>query len=201
MIHPHTALRHIGEDMGMGVFATRDIPCGTFIVVRDPFDLIMSRETYENLPHAQRAAMETHMYCDPDGSLVLSWDHAKYMNHNCAPNTMMTGYGLEVVVRDIAAGEEITTEYGLLNVQEPYELCCGCPDCRERLRLDDLETHCAGWDRTVHRALLAARQVDQPLWEVLPPHRRDMIRSLWKGTAEYASLRVLKWNGGCGCNG
>jgi D-alanine-D-alanine ligase len=53
------------------------------------------------------------------------------MNHSCAPNT---GYrGLDVVaLRSIAAGEELTLDYGLmLNEESASFTCqCGAPSCR-----------------------------------------------------------------------
>ena len=193
MIHPHTMVRTVSPVIGNGVFATRDIPMGTIVVVRDRFDACLSKKDFEALPSVVREAMETYMYHDRHGRLVLSWDHARYMNHNCCPNTMMTDYRLEVAVRDIRAGEEVTTEYGLLNIQEPYPICCGCPDCREHLRLDDIDRYGDAWDGLVKKALLAAPDLPQPLWDVLAPEARDKVLALRHDPNRYSSVKNLKW--------
>ncbi|MBG0791620.1 MAG: SET domain-containing protein [Desulfovibrionaceae bacterium] len=193
MIHPHTTVQAVSPTIGNGVFATRDIPMGTIVVVRDRFDACLSRTDFFALPSVVRDAMETYMYHDRDGRLVLSWDHARYMNHNCCPNTMMTGYHLEIAVRDIHAGEEITTEYGLLNIQEPYDIHCGCPNCRHRLRLDDIDSYGDQWDRQIKRALLAVPKQEQPLWDILEPKAREKVLELQHDPDSYFSVKNLKW--------
>ena len=52
-------------------------------------------------------------------------------NHSCAPNARYAGLDV-VAVRDIAAGEELTLDYGeLLNEEaEPFHCRCGAPGCR-----------------------------------------------------------------------
>lgn len=193
MIHPNTRVLSGDPAIGAGVFATAPIPRGTIVVVRDRFDVTMSREAFFALPAPQRAAMETYMYHDKCGNLVLSWDHARYMNHNCHPTTMMTDYGLEIAVRDIAAGEELTTEYGLLNIQEPYAICCGCVDCREHLRLDDIDVYGREWDERVHESLKRIPSVDQPLLPLLLGEARVRLEDFLAGRAGYSSVRNLKW--------
>jgi hypothetical protein len=145
------------------------------------------------LPESQREAMETYMYHDKCGNLVLSWDHARYMNHNCHPTTMMTDYDFEIAVRDIAAGEELTTEYGLLNIQEPYAICCGCEDCREHLRLDDIDVYGEQWDRRIRESLARIQMVDQPLLPLLTDGARARLEDFLAGRSGYSSVRNLKW--------
>jgi hypothetical protein len=193
VIHPYTRVLSGDPAIGVGVFATHPIPRGTIVVVRDRFDLCLSREEFARLPAPQRETMETYLYHDKCGNLVLSWDHARYMNHNCHPNTMMTDYGLEIAVRDIGAGEEITTEYGLLNIQEPYAICCGCESCREHLRLDDIDVHAEVWDRLIRESLLRIPRVEQPLYDLLQGDQLDRIQALVSGQTDYSSVRNLKW--------
>ncbi len=193
MIHPYTAVRYVSPDIGVGVFATCAIPRGTIVVVRDPYDTCLSQEEFGLLPDPVRASMEIYMYHDKCGNLVLSWDHARYMNHNCRSNTMMTDYNLEIAIRDIAAGEELTTEYGLLNIQEPYEIHCGCQDCRKHLRLDDIDVHGDGWDLRIRESLLLVPEVEQPLLSLVGEADRARLDELLRGRAEYSSIRNLKW--------
>lgn len=193
MIHPHTRVRSGDPAIGVGVFATQPIPRGTVVVVRDRFDICLDREAFFGMPASVREAMETYMYHDKCGNLVLSWDHARYMNHNCHPTTMMTDYGLEIAVRDIDAGEELTTEYGLLNVQEPYAICCGCEDCRKRLRMDDIDVYCGCWDERIRESLARIPCVDQPLLPLLSGEARSRLDEFLSGRAAYSSVRNLKW--------
>lgn len=193
MIHPHTVIRTVSPVIGVGVFATRFIPRGTIVVVRDAFDLCMPHEQLDQLPPPIRERMETHMYHDRCGNLVLSWDHAKYMNHSCTSNTMMTDYNLEIAIRDIAPDEEVTTEYGLLNIQDPYEIHCGCTGCRRHLRLDDIEVYGERWDSFIQASLLLIPQVEQPLIELLDPDSRHRVDALLRGEEAYSSIRNLAW--------
>nr|WP_320049392.1 SET domain-containing protein [uncultured Desulfuromonas sp.] len=193
MIHPATTVRPVSPEIGNGVFATEFIPCGTLIVVKDCCDLSLSRSDFFALPEVLRQSLETFMYHDKHGQLVLGWDHAKYMNHSCCSNTMMTDYGVEVVVRDIAEGEEVTSEYGLLNVQDPYDLYCNCVHCRCALRLDDIDRYAPQWDEQILAALQRVELCAQPLWNLLDPQSQHEITSLRQAPELYRSVRGLKW--------
>lgn len=48
----------------------------------------------------------------------MCWDWGRYMNHSCAPNTLGLGPYADVAVRDIHPGEQLTCEYGMLNLTE-----------------------------------------------------------------------------------
>lgn len=193
MIHPDTIVKNVSPEIGNGVFAVRDIPAGTVVVVRDAYDLCISRDEFFSLPEMVRDSMETYVYHDREGQLILSWDHARFMNHSCCSNTMMTDYQLEIAVRDIRAGEQITTEYGLLNIQEPYELHCGCENCRGALRIDDIDVYGKQWDAQIKAALLAVPYVIQPLWDLLSQDIRDRIGALGQKPENYSSIMNLKW--------
>nr|WP_279593434.1 SET domain-containing protein [Pseudodesulfovibrio sp. S3-i] len=185
--------------IGVGVFATRPIPRGTIVVVRDKFDTCLTRDEFLRLPDPIRESMETYLYHDKCGNLVLSWDHARYMNHSCRSNTMMTDYNLEIAVRDIEAGEEITTEYGLLNIQDPYEIHCRCEGCREHLRLDDIDVHGDSWDSAIKTSLLRIIDCPQPLFDLLDHDSRSRIDALLQGIEAYSSIRNLKWRDVSAC--
>lgn len=193
MIHPDTTVRTVSPLLGNGVFATRDIPCGTVVVVRDEFDICLPYGEFRKLPDMVRESMETHVYHDKNGMLVLSWDHARFMNHSCSSNTMMTDYGLEIAIRDIQAGEQITTEYGLLNVQESYEIHCGCDGCRKRLHPEDIDKYGNVWDEMIKAALISIPDVPQPLWEMVNPDIKNRLEVLRFDTDQYSSVQNLKW--------
>jgi len=191
MIHPDTTIKTINPVIGKGVFALKDIPKGTIMVARDPFDIAINENDFLKLPPVLKNCMETYMYRDKNKNFVLSWDHAKYMNHSCCSNTMMTDYGLEITVKDIKAGEEITTEYGLLNIVESYEICCGCKNCRKILKTDDIETYGNVWDQIIMESLLLINKVEQPLIQIMGKDSINRIEQLVKNPELYSSVKNL----------
>jgi uncharacterized protein len=54
-----------------------------------------------------------------------------YVNHSCEPNVGFLGNVVLAAMRDIAEGEEITTDYALFDVSdEPMDCSCGAAGCR-----------------------------------------------------------------------
>jgi SET domain-containing protein len=54
-----------------------------------------------------------------------------FLNHSCEPNVGFLGNIVLVAMRDIAAGEELTTDYALFDMNdESMECTCGTPSCR-----------------------------------------------------------------------
>lgn len=193
MVHPQTAIRFVSEQIGLGVFATADIPKGTIIYVRDPLELRLSPHEFNGLPAAQKSAVEKYSYVDAQGNLIVSWDHAKYMNHSCECNTIGTAYGFEIAIRDIGAGEELTTEYGVLNIQLEYEIGCGCRQCRGMLRAGDIDRYHPVWDGWIVGALKQAARVPQPLVPVMDEATRAELDGYFAGKNEYRSILTRKW--------
>lgn len=192
MIHPSTIVKPVSPLIGNGVFATELLKKGTIVVVRDRFDIVLSQQEFSDLPEVYKASMETYLYHDKHGHLVLSWDHARYMNHSCSSNTMMTDYGFEIAVRDILPQEEITSEYGLLNIQEPYKLECGCQDCRVNLCCDDIDRYAEEWDCLIKESIKLVPYIEQPLISLL---NREVIDNIMRVVDDehYSSVRNLKW--------
>src|SRR5262245_7441225 len=118
MVHPDTELRFINETMGYGVFATLSIPKGTITWVRDNFDQTFKPGEVKLMEPAYQKIIEDYSYIDARGMIVLCWDHARYFNHSCAANCLAGGYDFELAIRDIRAGEELTDDYGTLNLRE-----------------------------------------------------------------------------------
>lgn len=125
MIHPDTIVRTVSPQLGNGVFAIRDIPRGTVVVVRDEFDICLPYEDFQKLPDMVRESMETHVFYNRDGILVLSWDDARFMNHSCCCNTMMTDYNLETAIRDIRSENRLLQNMGSLTCRPLMKLTVG----------------------------------------------------------------------------
>ena len=195
MIHPHTELRHVNPEIGVGVFATAPIPKGTLVYVKDALDIEISADQLAHLEPVSRKLAEKYAYIDERGVYIVSWDHAKYVNHRCACNTISTGYGFEIALRDIPSGEEITDDYGLFNISAPFAVSCGCSHCRHVVQASDIDRYADAWDAQVRDALPFVRAVSQPLWELIDPATLAALDGYLTGQQPYRSVRALKWNG------
>lgn len=55
-----------------------------------------------------------------------------FLNHSCDPNVGLAGNVVFVAMRDIHAGEELTTDYALFDDSDEQMTCgCGASRCRE----------------------------------------------------------------------
>ncbi|HEY9897932.1 MAG TPA: SET domain-containing protein [Pantanalinema sp.] len=163
MIHPSTELRHIDDRIGYGVFATAFIPRGTVIWALDAFDRVLSPGEVLALPDLLRAQVEKYAYVDAAGDFILCWDFGRYMNHSCRPSSRSVGEAFEIAVRDIQPGEQLTCEYGTLNMTGDFACACGAPGCRGSVSATDLDSLWGEWDREAAQAFRWALAVPQPL--------------------------------------
>lgn len=190
MIHPHTKVQRINEVIGLGVLATRPIPCGTVTWVKDPFDQSISPAEIAKLPALLDQTAETYCYLDHQGNYILCWDHAKYINHSFDSNCLLTPYGLEIAVRDIAAGEELTNDYGCFNIIAPFE---PCEENSERKIVcgDDLQHFHQEWDAQILAAVQKHRKVAQPMHELLDPSIWLELSSVAEGQTQLRSTATM----------
>lgn len=191
MIHPDTELRFVNHIIGRGVFATRFIPKGTLTYVQDRLEILIPPGDPRLNDPAYKDLIETYSFIDGNGVRIISWDNAKYVNHCCRCNTMSTGYGFEIAIRDIEAEEEITDEYGMFNFSYKMELSCENTPCRKVISGSDILTYYEEWDRKVTAALQEYLNVDQPLAPWLDPAvQNDLIEYLKTGK-NYRSVKKL----------
>lgn len=193
MIHPHTELRLISAEIGLGPVATRFIPKGTIAWVLDPFDIVMTPEQVQALtpPFAEIAGR--YAYLDPNGSSILCWDHARYMNHHCNPAVRGVTPTFQITVRDVQAGEELTCEYAECNI-DGLNCQCGAPNCRGVVRGEDLLQFGDEWEAEVRAALADSLTVPQPLWRyLLDP---EPARAVMEGRTPPLPMRDFYFPGG-----
>lgn len=192
MIHPDTELRFVSHEIGLGVFAKAPIPRGTLTYVPDELEIRVTPQRFKALPELLQEHVERYSYIDAHGVRVMSWDLAKYTNHACDPNTLSTGWGFEIALRDIAPGEEITDDYGLFNVPAPIRVACpNCAECRGFVRADDPLRLGDIWDHRVQTALDFVRAVDQPLWPVMDARTARDFEAFLDGRGPYRSVSLL----------
>ena len=194
MLHPKTELRFISPEVGYGVFATDFIPVGTITYIKDSLELEVSPAEYLIHPPAMQAVIEKYSFIDERGYRIVSWDFAKYINHCCNCNSMSTGYGFEVAIRDIQAGEEITDEYGIFNLTEPMELICNNGICRKKIHPEDFDKLYPEWDRKLQQALQHFREVEQPLVKFMDEPTRKALYLYFDEPTQYRSVYTLKYH-------
>ena len=188
MIHPHTELRFVSPLIGWGVFATAFIPRGTITWVFDDLDQIVTPAKAQALPPLLSEAVEKYSYLNGRNERILCWDHSRYINHSCRATCLSPGFDFEIAVRDIAAGEELTDDYGTLNLESPFPCRCGVPDCRQTIGREDFETCGHQWDELVQSAFPLMSQVPQPLWELV--RERQTVELTLAGRRPIPSCRV-----------
>jgi uncharacterized protein len=133
----------------------------------DELDQIVAPASLEALPDLLNQQIHRYSFVNGRGDRILCWDHGRFVNHSCAAACLSPGFDFEIAVRDIAPGEEITDDYGTLNLEEPFECLCGAPDCRGRILPDDPLRHAPRWDVLIARAFPFIARVDQPLWDLV----------------------------------
>lgn len=192
MIHPKTALRYINDTVGYGVFATDFIPEGTIVYVKDSLELVIPPDAYAHHPQEVRTMIDKYSFMDESGNRIVSWDFAKYVNHCCNCNTISTGYGFEIAIRDIQPGEQITDEYGIFNLDEEMTLNCSESGCRKVIRPDDFDHHYKEWDEKIRRSIPQLFVVDQPLMPFVDALTMDELEQFRISPDAYKSVYHLK---------
>lgn len=192
MIHPNTELKFINEVIGYGVFATADLPEGSIIYVKDSLELCISPTDYLMHSAEMQAIIDKYSYKDENGCRIVSWDFAKYVNHCCNFNTISTGYGFEIAIRDISEGEQITDEYSIFNLDHPMKVDCGQEGCRKVVNPDDFDNYFPEWDKRIKKSLRKLFKVEQPLINFLDQEIRTALDNFYKDHTCYKSVYSLR---------
>lgn len=187
MLHPDTELRYIDADIGYGVFATRDIPKGTITWARDSFDLEFTPDEARHLDPLHADLVKKYAYRNHLGHFILCWDFGRYVNHSFESNCISTGYDFEIAVRDIRAGDELTDDYGYLNLTEPFKPRQSARG-REYVFPDDLLHFHDQWDTQVQACLPLLFRVPQPLLSLVPQKDLDEIKKTLAGKRPMKSI-------------
>ncbi|WP_338453360.1 SET domain-containing protein [Niallia oryzisoli] len=190
-MHPDTEIRYVSEDVGVGVFATKLIPKGTIIWIKDELDMILTEEYIDSLDDLRSEYIYKYAYLDTDGIYVLSWDHAKYMNHNFNPNCVDTAYDFQLAARDIQPGEELTSDYGAFGEDETFECAPEEGTTIMKVTADDYLTYYEEWDRMAIDAFKFFNLVEQPLKHLISDQYIDKVNAVANGTEPLDSILNL----------
>ena len=103
---------------GFGLFAGQDIPAGTLVWNFDPrVDLSLDAPQIDKLSPAFKEYFDKYAYLDVRlGKYVICGDDARFVNHSDQPNlvgiyTVGREYGIDIAIREIKEGEELTSDY------------------------------------------------------------------------------------------
>ena len=188
MIHPDTELRFISPEKGYGVVALKLIPKGTITWAFDLFDQVFTPAQVAAMDARHQAIVDKYCYKDHDGCQILCWDNARFVNHSFRSSCISTAYNFELAVRDIQPGEELTDDYGYLNVDAPWD-CLPEPGTRRtRVMPDDLLHFHKEWDAQLIEAFRHFNNVAQPLAWLIEASYRDKVQSIAAGRADMDSI-------------
>ncbi len=193
MMHPDTKLKWISEEVGFGVVATRFIPKGTITWVQDELDGVFSPDSPEYFKPLTQRLLEKYSFRNSKGELILCWDIAKYVNHSFRSNCLSTAYNFEVAIRDIAKGEELTDDYGYLNLTESFIPEDEGTD-RKVVDPDDILKCYKEWDRELEKILPLLDTINQPLMELLSGKTLEEISEIKSGDRKMLSTRTLYYH-------
>lgn len=188
MLHPKTEMKFVSEDIGYGIFATELIPCGTLTWVKDELDRIITAENAQKVSRPIYHSLMKYTYRDRNGDYVFCWDLTRYINHSHRPNCILTSLGFEIAVRDIQQGEELTNDYGTLNIEEPFQCAYGPEDERIWVTPDDLITYHKKWDSEILQAIGKFKDRNQPLVSYLSPSVEIRLNRILKGEESMPSI-------------
>jgi uncharacterized protein len=188
MIHPGTELQYISPEIGIGVVATEFIPKGTITWIFDPLDRVFNAEEVQHMKPLFRNFIDKYTYRDHEGNYILCWDHARFVNHSYHSNCMSTAYNFELAIRDIYPGEELTDDYGYLNLSEPFHAVAEPGSDRTCVMPDDLLHYHKLWDTQLKGAFNRFNLVAQPLGNLIDPAFEQRVRLVASGKEEMDSI-------------
>ncbi len=127
---------------GTGVFAVRPLKAGER-VLEYKGEIISWKEAIRRHPHDPAQPNHTFYFHLDDGHVIdgkYEGNSAKWINHACEPNLEAEQDGNRVflnALRDIAPGEELFFDYGLIidarmtpSLKKEYACWCGAKTCR-----------------------------------------------------------------------
>ena len=187
MIHPHTELKFINPTIGYGVVATQFIPAGTITWVMDELDRAFTPNEVNALPMLYQDILKTYTFRDCKGNFILCWDNERYINHSFKSNCLTTAYDFEIAIRDIHPGEELTDDYGYLNLPTPFR---GIDEGTKRKIVypNDIIKYHKVWDKKVAKVFHRIPNLSQPLLPLLSTTLWEKIVAIANGKIKMDSI-------------
>lgn len=187
MIHPHTELQYINNEIGYGVVAKQLIPKGTITWALDKLDREFTPLQILEMDDIYKEILDFYTFRNNQGNHVLCWDNGRYVNHSFNSNCLTTAYDFEIAIRDIQPGEQLTDDYGYLNLTAPFKPL----DENKRRKVvypDDLVKYAKMWDKKLQPAFMKITKVEQPLQNLIGQALWDKINKIALGQEEMDSI-------------
>jgi SET domain-containing protein len=138
---------------GRALFACRAIPKGTRLFGEDEWSdeeerrsfSTLSAQQLQELKPALRSTFLRYAYNTSPDAITGAFrpetvrHPVNFINHSCDPNAGYDGAGEIVTLRSIAAGEEISMDYGTYSFSFDHEFVCRCGAswCRRKVTGND----------------------------------------------------------------
>ena len=129
---PKTMKGRRSEIEGRGLFAVEPIAAGEVVAIKGGH-IITRRQLVE---HADVIGNSDIRIAEDFYLAALHEDEYEqvmlFLNHSCEPNVGVRGNVIFVAMRDIAAGEELTIDYAMIDGDPSERMTCRCgtPSCR-----------------------------------------------------------------------
>lgn len=187
MIHPKTELRFISKEVGYGVFATDFIPAGTITWVLDKLDREFRPEEFFAMDLVYQNIIDTYTFRNNIGNYILCWDHGRFVNHSFNSNCLTTAYDFEIAIRDILPGEQLTDDYGYLNIKDPFTAVDEGTE-RKIVYPDDLVRYYKVWDAQILKVFGKINAYEQPLRVLIEDELWDKVQKIIAGKQQIDSI-------------
>ncbi|RIV43036.1 SET domain-containing protein [Flagellimonas pelagia] len=194
MIHPDTELRFISNEIGYGVVATKFIPAGTITWVLDELDREFTPLELQQMAPIYQNILDTYTFRNNKGNYILCWDNGRYVNHSFNSNCLTTAYDFEIAIRDIQPGEQLTDDYGYLNIPIPFR-AVDEGTRRKVVYPDDLLKYYKVWDNKIKKVFGTITKQQQPLRPILNEGLWEKIGDITSGKEEMESILTNFYNG------
>ena len=194
MIHPNTELKFISKEIVYGVVATDFIPAGTITWALDKLDREFSPSEFQQMEPIYQQILDTYTYRNNKGNFVLCWDNGRFVNHSFNSNCLSTAYDFEIAIRNIQPGEQLTDDYGYLNIPYPFRASDEGTK-RKVVYPDDLVKYYKVWDGKVKKVFDRIPRVEQPLRELIPNDIWEKVLSIIEGRSEMDSILKNYYDG------
>ncbi|KAB2330790.1 SET domain-containing protein [Cytobacillus depressus] len=138
-----------------------------------PYTYSLQRNIYQQV---RAEHLKKYSYRNQEGKYILCWDLGRYVNHSFHANCLGTAYEFEVAVRDIYSGEQLTDDYGTLNIDESFKSIPKYGTKKEEVYPDDLLYYSEEWDQKVIEAIQHFYEVNQPLIHLIRPEFMEKVK-------------------------
>ena len=109
------------------------------------------------------------------------------MNHSFKSNCLTTAYDFEIAIRDIHPSEELTDDYGYLNISAPFKALDEDAE-RKIVYPDNMLNFHKVWDKQIAAVFSKINSLEQPLDPIITSTTRKEMNDVLNGSKKLASI-------------